>query len=88
MAYITTEVEVDVDIDDILYELSTDEKLELCEHLIEDGYGPEGENQMVAETYTEQQLIGLINQIWGSKMFIDQKVIDELTAYLKDKNIL
>ena len=86
MAYITTEV--DVDIDDILYELSTDEKQELCEQLIEDGYGPESENQMVAETYTEQQLIGLINQLWDSKMFIDQKVIDELTAYLKDKNIL
>lgn len=88
MAYITTEVEVDIDIDDILYEMSGDEKRDLCEQLIEDGYGPENENQMLAETYTEQQLIGLINQMWDNKKFIEQKTIDELTAYLRDKNII
>ena len=35
-------VSVDVDIDDILWDMSSSEKRELCKELIEDGYGPEG----------------------------------------------
>ena len=35
-------VSVDVDIDDVLYEMSDREKQQLCKELIEDGYGPEG----------------------------------------------
>ena len=35
-------VSVDVDINDILWEMSSSEKRKLCKDLIEDGYGPEG----------------------------------------------
>ena len=35
-------VSVDVNIDDILWDMSSSEKRELCKELIEDGYGPEG----------------------------------------------
>jgi len=35
-------VSVDVDIDDILWDMSSSEKRELCKELIDDGYGPEG----------------------------------------------
>ena len=37
-----TTVSVDVDIDDIIWDMSSSEKRELCKELIEDGYGPEG----------------------------------------------
>jgi hypothetical protein len=37
-----TYVRVDVDIDDLLWEMSDREKQSLCADLIRDGYGPEG----------------------------------------------
>ena len=37
-----TSVRVDIDIDDILREMGTSEKEDLCRELIDDGYGPEG----------------------------------------------
>ena len=35
-------VRVNIDIDDILWEMGTSEKEDLCRELIDDGYGPEG----------------------------------------------
>ena len=35
-------VSVDVDIDDLLWAMSSSEKEDLCRELIGDGYGPEG----------------------------------------------
>ena len=35
-------VRVDIDIDDILWDMSTSEKEDLCKELIEDGYAPPG----------------------------------------------
>ena len=35
-------VSVEVDIDDILWDMSTSEKEDLCKELIEDGYAPAG----------------------------------------------
>lgn len=36
-------MDVEIDIDDIIWEMSTSEKEELCQRLIVDGYGPEPE---------------------------------------------
>ena len=35
-------IHVEVDIDDILWDMSTSEKEDLCKELIEDGYAPPG----------------------------------------------
>jgi hypothetical protein len=35
-------IHVEVDIDDILWDMSTSEKEDLCKELIEDGYAPAG----------------------------------------------
>jgi len=86
--YITTEVEVDIDIDDLLYELSTREKKQLCQELIDDGYGPKGEDQMLAETYTEQELIRLMNDIWQARIHLTAQHVDQLRTSLREMNVL
>lgn len=84
---------VEVDIDDILWEMSTSEKEELCQQLIEDGYGPEREDVglvgiLNAETHTERELISLLEDLWTNRINIDYKLVDELRAQLRDRNII
>ena len=86
--YITTEVEVDIDIDDVLYELSTREKKQLCQELIDDGYGPEGEDQMLAETYAEEELIRLMNDVWQTRVHLTAQHVDHLRSELQRLNVL
>jgi len=85
-----TEVEVDVEIDDILDDMSSSEKRELCEQLIEDGYGPRAfadQNPRV-ETYTDSELQNLMNQMWSNRDFFDINLVDELKKMLRDRNII
>lgn len=89
-------ITVEVDIDDILWEMSDSEKEELCQQLIEDGYspGPEDFNGMEldevlnAETYSERELVDLLKEMWSSRIHIDHKLVDELRAQLKERNVL
>jgi hypothetical protein len=86
-------IEVEVDIDDILWEMSDSEKEDLCRELIEDGYGPEHEDVglvgiLNAETYTERELISLLEDLWTNRINIDYKLVDELRAQLRDRNII
>jgi len=51
MSWITVSTDVDLDIDDILYEMSTKEKQNLVDELYEDGYIPKQvENQLNKHT--------------------------------------
>jgi hypothetical protein len=84
--YITTEV--DIDIDQVLSELNTKEKEQLCQELIDDGYGPEDENQMTPETYTEQEFLRLMNDIWQSRIHLTSQDVDQLRTILRDKNVI
>ena len=89
-------IDVEVDIDDILWEMSTSEKEELCQQLIEDGYGPRLEDfnsmqlqdVLQAETYTESELVDLFKKMWNSRTHIDHKLIDELRAQLRERKVL
>ena len=89
-------IDVEVDIDDILWEMSTSEKEGLCQQLIEDGYGPGPEDfngmeldvVLNAGTYTERELVDLFKEMWNSRIHIDHKLVDELRAQLRDRNIL
>jgi len=89
-----TTVEVDVDIDDILWEMYDTEKEDLCQKLIEDGYGPKNidskdlDEVLDAETYTESELVHLLNAIWSNRIHVDHKLVDELTRQLKTRNVL
>ena len=66
MAYVT----VDVDIDDVLYAMSDREMRELCNDLIQEGYGPEG--SLTTEGYHPEEemyreavltLLGMYSQL-------------------------
>lgn len=86
-------IDVEVDIDDILWEMSKLEKEELCEQLIEDGYGPEHEDIglvgiLNAETHTERELISLLENLWTNRINIDYKLVDELRAQLRERKVL
>lgn len=89
-------VTVEVDIDDILWKMSTSEKEDLCQELIENGYGPgpedfngmELDEVLNAETYSERELVDLFKEIWSSRIHIDHKLVDELRAQLRERNVL
>jgi hypothetical protein len=85
-----TEVEVDVEIDDILDNISSSEKRELCEQLIEDGYAPRAfaDIDRRVETYTDSELQDLIDKMWENKYFFDIKLVDELKKMLRERNII
>jgi len=89
-------IDVEVDIDDILWEMNDTEKRELCQELIEDGYGQEPEDfngmeldeVLNAETYSERELVALFNEMWSSRIHIDHKLVDELRTQLREQNVL
>lgn len=89
-------VDIEVDIDEILWEMGTSEKEELCEQLIKDGYGPgpedfngmELDEVLNAKTYSERELVDLLKEMWSSRIHIDHKLVDELRAHLKKRNVL
>jgi len=89
-------IDVQVNIEDILWEMNTSEKENLCQELIEDGYGPDPEEfsgieldeVLQAETYSETELISLFKEMWASRRFIDHKLVDELRGQLRKRNVL
>ncbi len=86
-------VNVEVFIDDIVNDLDSSEKRELCQELIDEGHGPDSdattlEELFKPEIHTEQELVNLFRQLWENRIHIDTKKIDEITADLKAANIL
>jgi hypothetical protein len=89
-------IDVEIDIDDILWEMSASEKEELCQELIQDGYGPgpeafsdmELDEVLQAETYSETELISFFKEMWTNRNFIDHKLVDELRGQLRERRVL
>ena len=92
MPYLSVETEVDYDPSDFWEECSSSEKKELAEYVIEEGLAlPIGKSQgsfSGASSYTEQELLSLINDLWENKNFVDMKIIDELRQNLRNKKVL
>jgi hypothetical protein len=84
-----TSISVDVDIEDILWEMSEREKEELCKELIKDGYGPDKESVgYLGETTTESRLVNILDCIWQNRTNLQWLDLDELENTLKEKNII
>lgn len=89
-------ITVEVDIDDVIWEMTTSEKEKLFRELIEDGYGPDPDpleevklkDALQAETYSEEELVSLFEDMWNNRRFIDHKLVEELRAQLRDRNVL
>ena len=92
MPYLSVETEVDYDPSDFWEECSSREKQELAEFVIEEGLalpiGKSAEGFSGAGSYTEQELLSLINHLWENRNFVDMKIIDELRENLRNKKVL
>jgi hypothetical protein len=92
MPYLSVETEVDYDPSDFWEECSSSEKKELAELVIEDGLalpiGNLAEGFSGAGSYTEQELLSLINHLWENRNFVDMKIVDELRENLRNKKVL
>jgi hypothetical protein len=92
MPYLSVETEVDYDPSDFWEECSSSEKQELAEIVIEEGLAlPKGGSTggfSGAGSYTEQELLSLINHLWENRNFVDMKIIDELRQNLRNKKVL
>lgn len=88
-------ITVDIDIDDILWGMSTSEKEGLCRELIQDGYGPgpedfsgmELDEVLQGQSYSETELISLFKDMWTNRNFIDHKLVDELRRQLRERRV-
>ncbi len=89
-------IDVEVDIDDILWKMSTSEKEGLCRELIQDGYGPgpedfsgmELDEVLQGQSYSETELVSLFKDMWTNRNFIDHKLVDELRRQLRERRVL
>lgn len=78
-------VEMDLDIDDFLYECSSFEKQRIMDSLWQNGYIPKGisedEFEMVAESTSEKFLKECLENIWKNRMFINNEDLESLKYY-------
>jgi hypothetical protein len=93
MPYFTAETEVEIDPYEFLEECSYREKLELFKALMDEDFSDEKAKISLsdifsAETYDEQELLGLFVDMWSNKLHIDRHQIDSMRKELRDKNIL
>ena len=85
-------INVDIDIHDLLWDLSKRDKQELVDELYDDGYTP---TQMDTVdmldifsingnlTYNEKQLLDTLYQIWENKNFLNNENLEMLEYFAK-----
>jgi hypothetical protein len=86
-------MDINVDLDDILWGMSDWEKQEMCDNLCDDGYTPS--TQSIDDiksfffevegriTHNERELLDILIKIWYNKHFINNKDIEQLKIYAK-----
>ena len=81
-------IDVDIDVDDMYYDMSRWEKEEMAEKLYEDGIVPAAlqdeldaiEGRSGAQTNLEQELSDLLDKIWRNRLFLNNDDIQNLTV--------
>ena len=83
-------IDVDVDVDDILWSMSTWEKQEMADALYDDGVTPKQLNDELdvisdryASTNLEQELSDLLDKVWTNRLFLNNDDIQTITALSK-----
>ena len=83
-------IDVDVDVDDILWSMSTWEKQEMANALYDEGVTPEALNKQLdaisdryASTNLEQELSDLLDKVWTNRLFLNNDDIQTITALSK-----
>jgi hypothetical protein len=86
-------VEVDIDVDDIYWDMSRLEKQEMADKLYDDGYVPkelkhdldEIENR-TPNGNSEDELNNLLDRVWSNRMFLNSNDI-EILKHLAKKGL-
>lgn len=83
-------IDVDVDIDDVYWDLSKWEKQELADKLYEDGYVPKELEEdlsiaegLIPDSGTEQELYNILNKVWDNRRFINSNDLETLINLAK-----
>lgn len=85
-------INVEIDIDDILWDLSKREKQKLTDELYDDGYTPTQMNEVdIRDTFsfneqltnTERDLLDLLIRIWENKNFLNNENLETLQFLAK-----
>jgi hypothetical protein len=78
-------IDVEIDIDDILWGMSDWEKRDLADSLYNDGIVPKALRQELDEvidrqpyTVTDQELSDLLERVWGNKDFLNSNDLETL----------
>jgi hypothetical protein len=86
-------VEVDIDVDDIYWDMSRLEKQEMADKLYDDGYVPVELKQDLDKIEnrtpngaSESELDNVLSKIWDNRMFINSNDLETL-KYLAKKGI-
>lgn len=86
-------IDVEVDMDDILWSMSKYEKQEMADALYDDGIIPTDLNAEVAvwesripQTNLEKELADILDKIWDNRRFISNDDLDVL-KYISKKGI-
>jgi len=89
--YERVDAEVDVDPAEYWDQCTDREKRELADCVIDEGLATAAEETWKGgrgQTYTDQELIRLLDDMWKNRQHIDLKIVDQLRAQLKEKKIL
>jgi hypothetical protein len=88
---------LDIDPEDYWLNCSERERDELARLVVQEGHVSDLLHEVVKgsrsslfepESYLEQEIVRLFNAIWDSKIFIEQKHIDEIFRDLREKRVL
>lgn len=82
--------DTDVDVDDMMWSMSSWEKQEMADALYDEGIIPKALSREAAEIenrwpagHSEQELSDVLDKIWNNKMFINSDDIQNLTKLSK-----
>lgn len=88
-------ITVDIDIHDLLWDLSKRDKQKLVDELYDDGYTPaQMDTADIRDmfslnkglTYNENELLGILARIWENKSFLNKENL-EMLEYFATKGI-
>jgi hypothetical protein len=90
--YESVDAEVDIDPSEYWDQCSDHEKRELVDAAVDDGYAAnindESFRAAKGQTYTDQEVIRLLEDMWQNRQHIDLKTVDRLREQLKAERIL
>ena len=80
-------IDVDIDVDDMLWDMNRHERQEMADKLYDDGIIPSELQDMadeldsrLPETNLEQELSNLLDKIWSNRLFLNNDDIQNLTV--------